>query len=112
MEKRWVATINLNTLELRSNPSFKFKCLENCAECCFKLDIPLRDEDIVRIEELGYNPWEFIDYEKIFYRGDRFLGHALKKKDPLTMAVCFLEKMGNAKYIPIDLSHAGCIPLC
>ena len=78
--KKWVATIDLETLEDESDPSFKFKCVEGCGLCCERLEIPLRDEDIVAIEELGYNAWEFVDYEKLFYRGDKFLGYALKKR--------------------------------
>ncbi|WP_297500449.1 YkgJ family cysteine cluster protein [Thermococcus sp.] len=80
MGKRWVATINLETLEVKTDPYFRFKCLDNCGECCEMLEIPLRDEDIARIEGLGYNAWEFVDYEKLFYRGDKFLGYALKKR--------------------------------
>ena len=88
--KRWVATIDLETLEVESDPSFKFKCVENCGKCCEELEIPLRDEDIAKIEELGYNAWEFIDYEKLFYRGDKFLGYALKKR-PFDGACVFLD---------------------
>ncbi|NJE07355.1 YkgJ family cysteine cluster protein [Thermococcus sp. M39] len=99
MKKKWVATIHLDTLEIESDPSFKFKCLENCAECCFRLDIPLRDEDIERIEELGYSTWEFVDYEKMFYRGDKFLGYALKKR-PFDDGCIFLGEDGKCKIYP------------
>ena len=88
--KRWVATIDLETLEVESDPSFKFKCVENCGKCCEELEIPLRDEDIAKIEELEYNAWEFVDYEKLFYRGDKFLGYALKKR-PFDDACIFLD---------------------
>jgi Fe-S-cluster containining protein len=88
--KKWVATVDLLTLEVEFDPSFKFKCVENCGACCERLEIPLRDEDIERIEELGYNAWEFVDYEKLFYRGDKFLGYALKK-NPATGACIFLD---------------------
>jgi len=87
---RWVATIDLETLEVESDPSFKFKCLENCGKCCERLEIPLRDEDIARIEELGYSAWEFVDYEKLFYRGDKFIGYAIKKR-PFDGACIFLD---------------------
>ena len=90
MEKLWVATIDLETLEVKTNPEFRFKCLNNCGKCCEVLEIPLRDEDIARIEELGYNAWEFVDYEKLFYRGDKFLGYALKKR-PFDDACVFLD---------------------
>jgi len=90
VEKRWVATVDLETLEVEFDPSFKFKCVENCGRCCERLDVPLRDEDIARIEELGYNAWEFVDYEKLFYRGDKFLGYALKKR-PFDGACVFLD---------------------
>jgi len=80
VKKRWVATVYLDTLQIESDPSFKFTCLPKCARCCIELDIPLRDEDIAKIEELGYNAWEFVDYEKMFYRGDKFLGYGLKKR--------------------------------
>ncbi|NJE47058.1 YkgJ family cysteine cluster protein [Thermococcus sp. GR7] len=80
MEKRWVATIHLDTLKVEYDPTFKFKCVENCGKCCYELEIPIRDEDIAQIEELGYNAWEFVDYEKMFYRGDKFLSYALKKR--------------------------------
>ena len=88
--KRWVATIDLETLEVESDPSFKFKCLDECGKCCEELEIPLRDEDITRIEELGYNTWEFVDYEKLFYRGDKFLGYAIRKR-PFDGACVFLD---------------------
>ena len=90
MEKRWVATVHLDTLEVEYDPSFKFRCVENCGLCCNNLEIPLRDEDIERIEELGYNTWEFVDYEKAFYRGNRFLGYALKK-NPLNDSCIFFD---------------------
>ncbi len=85
-----MATIDLETLEVRADPEFRFKCLDNCGKCCEVLEIPLRDEDIARIEELGYNAWEFVDYEKLFYRGDKFLGYALKKR-PFDDACVFLD---------------------
>ncbi len=88
--KKWVATIDITTLEVEFDPSFKFKCVEGCGACCERLEVPLRDEDIVRIEELGYSAWEFVDYEKLFYRGDKFLGYALKK-NPVTEACVFLD---------------------
>lgn len=76
----------------RVRPTFKFKCIENCGLCCERLEIPLRDEDIERIEGLGYNTWEFVDYEKLFYRGgDKFLGYAIKKNPPVTDACVFLD---------------------
>jgi len=96
-----VARINLDTLEIDYDPSFKFKCVENCGKCCRDLEIPVRDEDIEEIEALGYSAWEFVDYEKMFYRGDRFLGYALKKRpfdggcvflDPETMKCRIYEK--------------------
>lgn len=90
MEKRWVATIHLDTLKVEYDPSFKFKCVENCGRCCRELEIPLRDEDVVAMEELGYSAWEFVDYEKMFYRGDRFLGYAIKKR-PFDDACVFLD---------------------
>ena len=88
--KRLVATVDLLTLEVRVESSVRFKCLENCGRCCYELEIPLRDEDVERIEELGYNAWEFVDYEKMFYRGDRFLGYALKKR-PFDGGCVFLD---------------------
>jgi len=90
LEKRWVATVNLQTLEVDYDPSFKFKCVDECGLCCSELEIPLRDEDIERIEGLGYNAWEFVDYEKAFYRGDKFIGYAIKKK-PIDGACVFLD---------------------
>lgn len=90
MEKRWVATIHLDTLEVESDPTFKFKCLENCGKCCYELEIPIRNEDIVRIKELGYNAWEFVDYNKSFYRGDKFLSYAVKKR-PFDGSCVFLD---------------------
>lgn len=90
MEKRWVATIDLETLEVEHDPTFKFKCIENCGRCCYELEIPVRDEDITRIEELGYNTWEFVDYNKMFYRGDKFLSYAIKKR-PFDGACVFLD---------------------
>ncbi len=90
MEKRWVATIDLETLEVEHDPTFKFKCLEDCGRCCYELEIPVRDEDIARIEELGYNAWEFVDYDKMFYRGDKFLSYAIKKR-PFDGACVFLD---------------------
>ena len=99
MKKRLIGTINLKTLEVKSDPSFKFKCIENCAECCFRLEIPLRDEDIERLEELGYNAWEFVDYEKMFYRGDKFLAYALKKR-PFDGGCIFLGEDGKCKVYP------------
>ncbi|WP_461866473.1 YkgJ family cysteine cluster protein [Thermococcus sp.] len=99
MKKRLVAVIDLETLEIKANSSFKFKCIENCGKCCMELDIPLRDEDIARIEELGYNAWEFVDYEKMFYRGDKFLGYALKKR-PFDNACIFLDENKKCKIYP------------
>jgi Fe-S-cluster containining protein len=90
LEKRWVATIDLETLEVEYDPTFKFKCLEDCGKCCYELEIPVRDEDIARIEELGYSAWEFVDYNKMFYRGDKFLGYAIKK-NPVTDECVFLD---------------------
>ena len=94
MEKRWVATVDLETLEVEHDPSFKFKCIENCGRCCRDLEIPLRDEDIERIEELGYSAWEFVDYDKMFYRGDRFVGYAIRKR-PFDDACIFLDTETN-----------------
>lgn len=94
MEKRWVATIDLETLEVETDPTFKFKCVENCGRCCRELEIPLRDEDIEEIEKLGYNAWEFVDYDKAFYRGDKFLGYAIKKR-PFDGACIFLDPETN-----------------
>jgi Fe-S-cluster containining protein len=88
--KRWVATVDLETLDVEYDPEFRFKCLKNCGKCCEILEVPLRDEDIERIEELGYSAWEFVDYEKLFYRGDKFLGYALKKR-PFDGACVFLD---------------------
>ncbi len=99
MEKRLVAVINIETLELKTDSSFKFKCIENCGKCCIELDIPLRDEDIALIEDLGYNVWEFVDYEKMFYRGDKFLGYALKKR-PFDDACIFLDENNRCKIYP------------
>ncbi|NJE26999.1 YkgJ family cysteine cluster protein [Thermococcus sp. MV5] len=96
MEKRWVATIHLDTLQIENDPSFKFKCLPGCGRCCIELDIPLRDEDIAKIEDLGYNAWEFVDYEKMFYRGNKFLGYGLKKR-PFDEACPFLQEDGKCK---------------
>ncbi|WP_297091542.1 YkgJ family cysteine cluster protein [Thermococcus sp.] len=90
MEKRWVARIHLDTLEVEHDPSFKFKCIENCGKCCYELEIPVRDDDIAGIEDLGYNTWEFVDYEKMFYRGDKFLSYALKKR-PFDGGCVFLD---------------------
>ncbi len=111
--KRWVATVDLVTLEVESDPTFKFKCIENCGLCCERLEIPLRDEDIERIEGLGYNTWEFVDYEKLFYRGgDKFLGYAIKKNPPLLMHASFsIQKQRSAKSTTTGHSHAGCIHL-
>ncbi|WP_175059692.1 YkgJ family cysteine cluster protein [Thermococcus sp. 2319x1] len=95
MEKRWIATINLETLQIKSDPSFKFKCLQ-CANCCINLEIPLRDEDIARIEDLGFSAWEFVDYEKMFYRGDKFLGYGLRKR-PFDDGCVFLGEDGKCK---------------
>lgn len=90
VKKRLVATVDLLTLEVRVESEIRFKCLENCGKCCTDLEIPLRDEDVARIEELGYSTWEFVDYEKTFYRGDKFLGYALKKR-PFDGACIFLD---------------------
>ncbi|ASJ00170.1 YkgJ family cysteine cluster protein [Thermococcus gorgonarius] len=90
LETRLVATIDLKTLDVTIHSRVKFKCVENCGKCCRELEIPLRDEDIERIEELGYNAWEFVDYEKLFYRGDKFLGYGLKKR-PFDDSCVFLD---------------------
>lgn len=90
MEKRLVAKINLKTLEVDYDQNFRFRCVEECGRCCESLEIPLRDEDIEKIEELGYNAWEFVDYEKLFYRRDKFLGYGIKK-NPVTEACVFLD---------------------
>ncbi|WP_048148174.1 YkgJ family cysteine cluster protein [Palaeococcus ferrophilus] len=97
--KSLVATIYLDTGRVEFDPNFKFKCLDDCAKCCVELDIPLRDEDITRIEELGYSTWEFVDYEKMFYRGDRFVGYALKKR-PFDGACPFLREDGKCAIYP------------
>ncbi|AIF69237.1 hypothetical protein PAP_04105 [Palaeococcus pacificus DY20341] len=94
--KKLVATIHLDTLRVDFDPHFKFKCLENCAKCCFELDIPLRDEDIIKIEDLGYNAWEFVDYSKMFYKRDKFVGYALKKR-PFDGGCPFLMDDGRCK---------------
>ena len=85
-----MATIHLDTLEVQYDSSFRFRCVEDCGLCCNKLEIPLRDEDVERIEELGYSAWEFVDYEKAFYRGDKFIGYALKKR-PVDESCIFLD---------------------
>jgi Fe-S-cluster containining protein len=89
-EMRLVATIDLRTLEVTIHSRVKFKCVENCGRCCRELEIPLRDEDIEAIEDLGYNAWEFVDYEKLFYQGDKFLGYAMKKR-PFDDSCVFLD---------------------
>jgi hypothetical protein len=63
------------------------------------LEIPLRDEDITRIEDLGFNAWEFVDYEKMFYRGDKFLGYGIRKR-PFDDGCVFLEEDGKCKIYP------------
>lgn len=92
--KSLVAAVYLDTGRVEFDPGFKFKCLDGCAKCCAELDIPLRDEDIARIEELGYSAWEFVDYEKMFYRKDKFVGYALKKR-PFDSACPFLREDGK-----------------
>ncbi len=90
-KKTLVATVDLLTLKVEVvNPVKKFKCVEGCGRCCYELEVPLRDEDIEAIEELGYNAWEFVDYEKMFYRGDKFLGYAIKKR-PFDDGCVFLD---------------------
>ncbi len=88
--KRLVATVDLRTLEVTIHSRVRFKCVEGCGRCCRDLEVPLRDEDIERIESLGYSAWEFVDYEKAFYRGDKFLGYAIKK-NPVTDECVFLD---------------------
>ena len=90
MDKRLVAKVSLMTLEVDYDPNFRFRCVEGCGRCCESLEIPLRDEDVEDIEELGYSTWEFVDYEKLFYRGDKFLGYGIKK-NPVTDACVFLD---------------------
>ncbi len=85
-----IATIDLVTLEVRVHRRVTFKCIEDCGKCCMELEVPLRDEDVVRIEDLGYSAWEFVDYEKMFYREGKFLGYALKKR-PYDGACVFLD---------------------
>ncbi len=87
---RLVAELDLGSMKLKADPSFKFRCLDNCGKCCCELDVPLTDEDIERIEELGYSAWEFVDYSKAFYRGNRFLGYALRKR-PFDGCCVFLD---------------------
>ncbi|WP_456394963.1 YkgJ family cysteine cluster protein [Thermococcus sp.] len=99
MERTLVAVIHLDTMEIEARSSFKFKCVKNCGKCCMELDIPLRDEDIAAIEDLGYSAWEFVDYEKMFYRGDRFLGYALKKR-PFDDACIFLDENSRCRIYP------------
>lgn len=94
--KKLVATIHLDTLRVTSDPDFKFRCVDGCSKCCAELDIPLTDEDIMRIEELGYSPWEFVDYDKLFYRGDKFVGYAMKKR-PFDEACPFLDERGRCR---------------
>jgi len=108
VEKRWVATINLESLQVESDPSFRFKCLQ-CASCCMNLEIPLRDEDITRIEDIGFNAWEFVDYEKMFYRGDKFLGYGIRKR-PFDDACVFWKKMESVRYTPTDHWHVSSTP--
>ena len=90
MESRWVATVHLDTLEVQYDSSFRFRCVEDCGLCCNKLEIPLRDEDVERIEELGYSAWELKKNKKAFYRGDKFIGYALKKR-PVDESCIFLD---------------------
>ncbi|EEB73901.1 YkgJ family cysteine cluster protein [Thermococcus sp. AM4] len=90
VRKTLVATVDLLTLNVELVNPVKFKCVENCGRCCYELEIPLRDEDVEAIEELGYSAWEFVDYEKMFYRGDKFLGYALKKR-PFDGGCVFLD---------------------
>ncbi len=87
---RVVARLELGSMRLERDPSFKFRCVENCGKCCCELDIPLTDEDVERIEELGYSAWEFVDYDKAFYRDGEFLGYALKKR-PFDDCCVFLD---------------------
>lgn len=94
-----VAIIHLDTLKVDYDPSFKFRCLENCAKCCAELDIPLRDGDIIRIEDFGFSAWEFVDYNKMFYRGDKFIGYALKKR-PFDGLCPFLDENSRCKIYP------------
>ena len=96
MIKGTIATIHLDTLRVDFDPAFKFRCVDGCSKCCTELDIILRDEDIIRIEELGYSTWEFVDYDKMFYRGDKFVGYALKKR-PFDDACPFLDENGKCK---------------
>lgn len=81
--------VDLVILEVEFDLIFKFKCIENCGFCCERFEILFRDEDIERIEGLGYNIWEFVDYEKFFYRGDKFLGYVIKKNFVIDVCVFF-----------------------
>ena len=91
MEKELIAVVDMKTGEVEVvRRDFRFKCLENCAKCCIENDIPLREEDIERITALGYDEGYFVDYTKMFYRGPKFLGYAMKKR-PFDDACVFLD---------------------
>ncbi|ASJ16305.1 Fe-S-cluster oxidoreductase [Thermococcus chitonophagus] len=91
MEKELIAIVNMKTGEIDVvKDNFKFKCIEDCARCCIENDIPLREEDVERIKALGYEEEYFVDYTKMFYRGPKFLGYAIKKR-PFDDACVFLD---------------------
>lgn len=85
-----VLKIELQTLRVEVVEKVRFKCIENCGKCCERLEIPLRDEDIERLVEAGYDESYFVDETKMFYRGSKFLGYALKKR-PFDDACVFLD---------------------
>ncbi|MFA4639439.1 YkgJ family cysteine cluster protein [Pyrococcus kukulkanii] len=91
MERELIAIVDMKTGEVEVvKEDFRFKCVEDCAKCCIENDVPLREEDIERIKALGYDEDYFVDYTKMFYRGPRFLGYAMKKR-PFDDACVFLD---------------------
>lgn len=53
------------------------KCVENCFKCCLNTEMILSEDDIKRIEKLGYEREEFTVYKDGYYRLRNVDGHCI-----------------------------------
>jgi len=58
-------------------PIGRMRCVPGCFKCCLETEMILSEDDIRRIESLGYRREEFCEYRDGFYRLKNVDGHCV-----------------------------------
>jgi len=53
------------------------KCIPGCIKCCLETEMLLTEDDIRRIESLGYKKHQFTEYKNGFYKLKNINGHCV-----------------------------------